>query len=353
MDLTPQHYRAYIFIEINRNKSASEIIQQLKDTALPNIPADSTVFQWARQFKSGKRDQLADLPRSGRPSTSNSVINIERIQLILEEENRVSTRCIAEQINLSHETVRKILKDDMGLRKLCSQWVPHHLSHQNKLDRVECAKNILQMRDQHSMEEILKFFTVEDESWVLFDTPLTKNQNKCWVLPDSCRRQVVRPTLTNKKTMIVLCFTGDGKIYVELLAPGETLTSEKYVHFLRTVGERWRTLKSSPTRLCCLWLMHDNARPHSAASTRDFLSYRKVKVIKQSPYSPDLNLCDRWIFREHKEHLRKFKFSNQEEVKEETLRWFRSIPKSRFEKEILHLFQHCENVILKEGDYIT
>ncbi|QQP42498.1 Histone-lysine N-methyltransferase SETMAR, partial [Caligus rogercresseyi] len=60
--------------------------------------------------------------------------------------------------------------------------------------------------------------------------------------------------------------------------------------------------------------MWDNARPHTATDTREFLTWRDVKPVKQSPYSPDLNLCDRFLFRKLKHLLLEDEFGGHEEA---------------------------------------
>ena len=102
--------------------------------------------------------------------------------------------------------------------------------------------------ENNSQEEILRRFAVEDESWILFDTPQTKQQNKAWVDPKKPRLQVVRPFLTNKKAMILFAFTGDGKVCILAVSPGMTINSEVYIDFFKTIGNRWRMLRSSPTK---------------------------------------------------------------------------------------------------------
>ena len=126
-----------------------------------------------------------------------------------------------------------------------------------------------------------------------------------------------------------------------------------YIEFVRLVGNRWRVLRSNSTRLSELKWMHDNARPHTAAATVEFFERRHVDLLKQSPYSPDFNLCDRWIFKALKQHFKDFVFSSPEEVEEEALRWFRGIPKDRFEKELTRLYEHCKRVIDSNGDYVV
>ncbi|QQP50231.1 Uncharacterized protein FKW44_011161, partial [Caligus rogercresseyi] len=74
----------------------------------------------------------------------------------------------------------------------------------------------------------------------------------------------------------------------------------------------------------CL-LMWDNARPHTATDTREFLTRRDVEPVKQSPYSPDLNLCDRFLFWKLK-HL--------------------------LYDQLRKLRGHCHDVIAVGGDYV-
>jgi hypothetical protein len=43
--------------------------------------------------------------------------------------------------------------------------------------------------------------------------------------------------------------------------------------------------------------MHDNARQHVASSVREFLEQKGAKLLPQPPYSPNVNFCDRFLFR--------------------------------------------------------
>ena len=141
--------------------------------------------------------------------------------------------------------------------------------------------------------DIASFFTVEDETWVPFAQNLPKQQNKAWLTRDQQRPRIVKEGLTYKKTMLLLAFTEDKKIYMKATSRGETVDAEFYVEFVRQVGEHWRKLRTHPARLEQLFWMHDNARPHTAALTQTFFRRRSVHLVGQSPYSPDLNMCDR------------------------------------------------------------
>ena len=76
-------------------------------------------------------------------------------------------------------------------------------------------------------------------------------------------------------------------------------------------------------------------------------------IIKQSPYSPDLNQCDRWVFKDLKKHLRQYGYSSAEEIQEKTLQFMRQLPPERFPLEIQRFHKHCKSVIECRGDYVT
>lgn len=351
MDFPRQNYRSYAFIEWRRGKNYTQIYEQLQEAGLKNGPTKMTVCRWLQRFADGSTS-FSDAPRSGRPSFAVSEENVERVRLTIQEEPRRSLRDLAEEIGVSKDTVLRILTDHLSMRKVCSTWVPYRLNQQQKDARINCAQSLIELLNEYSFDDCMKFWVTEDETWILFTPLATKQENKAWVARGEPKPKVVRPAMTNRKAMILMAFTGDGKISIESVASGETVTSERYVDFVRHTGDKWRTLRSSPTRLAQQWWQHDNARPHTAASTRDFFRQRQVKMIEQSPYSPDMNQCDRWVFKDLKKHLRKSLFSSGTEIINESLHFFRSLPKEKFSSELQRLHDHCNDVIRCAGDYV-
>jgi len=47
-----------------------------------------------------------------------------KIRQIVRENGRLTVRSIAEQVNIDRETVRKILTEDLDMRKVCAKMVP-------------------------------------------------------------------------------------------------------------------------------------------------------------------------------------------------------------------------------------
>ena len=97
--------------------------------------------------------------------------------------------------------------------------------------------------------------------------------------------------------LLVLSFTcSAARFLVTALPKGETVTANKMVEYLKDTGNRFRNLKKDKIAFKNLLLQMDNARPHSAERTQTsqtYLEQNGVPIVLQSPYSPDLNLCDR------------------------------------------------------------
>ena len=54
----------------------------------------------------------------------------------MRENRRLTLRSIEEQINIDRETVRKILTEDLDMRKVCAKMVPKELTEEQKQRRV-------------------------------------------------------------------------------------------------------------------------------------------------------------------------------------------------------------------------
>jgi len=82
------------------------------------------------------RESVTDEERSGRPATSRTEENIAKARQILRENRRLTVRSIAEQVNIDRETVRKVLTEDLDMRKMCAKMVPKELTEEQKQRRV-------------------------------------------------------------------------------------------------------------------------------------------------------------------------------------------------------------------------
>ena len=131
------------------------------------------------------------------------------------------------------------------------------------------------------------------------------------------------------------------------------MDSDGYVDFVQSTGNKWRVLRKNPIHLKDVFWQHDNARCHVSAVTTQYFAKRGITLVKQSPYSPDLNLCDRWLNCALKDSLRGTKFLSDEEVTEAALRFLRQQPIDVMKEQVNKLYRHCKRVIEEHGIYIT
>jgi hypothetical protein len=99
-----------------------------------NAMKKTAVYKWVTHFSEG-RESVTDKERSGQPATSRTEENIEK--LIIFCMKIVAVRSITEQANIDKETVRKILTEDLDMRKVCAKMVPKELTKEQNHREVE------------------------------------------------------------------------------------------------------------------------------------------------------------------------------------------------------------------------
>ena len=71
-------------------------------------------------------------------------------------------------------------------------------------------------------------------------------------------------------------------------------------------------------------LLHDNARPHTAAATQELLENFGWEQLDHPPYSPDLAPSDYHLFLHLKSFLGGKRFQDDDKLKDAVLNWFKS-----------------------------
>jgi len=176
--------------------------------------------------------------------------------------------------DVTDRTIRRI-RIDLGYNKVKSSLLPN-LSEGNIKSRLDyCVKHIT---DKFSNA----VFT--DES----NFQLAANNQVLWYRRDEEDKPHLTKPRNNKKIMIWggISRKGQTPLYIYRLGEGEKVTAESYVECIedslidvmdRKFGKnKWR-------------LLQDNARPHAAQYTQEFIEENNIRLIVHPPYSPDLN----------------------------------------------------------------
>ena len=116
-------------------------------------------------------------------------------------------------------------------------------------------------------EAFLQRIVTGDESLVHFYEPERKRQSMEWRHTSSPKPKKVRVQRSAGKVMLTFFWDYKGPILEHYMRRGSTVTSATYSNLLRenlkpAIRQKWRGLL---TMGVCL--LHDNARPHTAAAT--------------------------------------------------------------------------------------
>lgn len=110
-----------------------------------------------------------------------------------------------------------------------------------------------------------------------------------WIHEDEPTPTMVKKQRAMKKVMYAIFFRSTGLVKAIKLEDQRTVTVNWYVN--TCLPEVLQTAKIRGAIL-----HHDNASSHTAQQTIDFLRQRNVQVLEHPPYSPDLAMCDFWLF---------------------------------------------------------
>uniref|UniRef100_A0A1B6D8M0 Mos1 transposase HTH domain-containing protein n=1 Tax=Clastoptera arizonana TaxID=38151 RepID=A0A1B6D8M0_9HEMI len=112
---------------VKLNKTSTETIGLLKEAYGDQSLSSAQVKRWHKSFKDGRED-VEDEQRSGRPSTTQTDEDVNRVREFLNIDRRASLREISEELNLTYYNVREIVTSKLKKRKVCAKLVPPRLA---------------------------------------------------------------------------------------------------------------------------------------------------------------------------------------------------------------------------------
>ena len=245
--------------------------------------------------------------------------------------------------------VCRIIAVHLELRNALSVRVPHNLSDDDKRRKVGCCQDILSMFNIKAMSFTASHYVVEDESWFVWDQ---KEHRNAWIEKNQTKPTVARAKMTKRKPMLLVAITCKPQRYrLILLPPGHTVNSDVTIQLLKDTKRRFSQVRRNPIALRNMALLWDNARLHICIKTTTFLKQAKIQQLKQSPHSPDLNICDRFLFRKLKSGMKGVTLGTPDEVMSIGRQQLDRTSERELVRELEKLRDHCNIVIQLGGDY--
>ena len=88
-----------------------------------------------------------DALRMSRPSTITTDENIEAVERIVMCDRQISIHRLAEELAIPKTTIHEIMNNHMGMKKVCTQWIPKSFTPIQLANRVDCCQELLQQSE--------------------------------------------------------------------------------------------------------------------------------------------------------------------------------------------------------------
>ncbi|KAG5327048.1 SETMR methyltransferase, partial [Acromyrmex heyeri] len=275
----------------------------------------TAVFEWHKHFLEG-RETLED-EKSGRPILVRTPEMIEKVRDFVANDRNASLKMMEEALNISRETIRTILHEDLDKTKVCAKFVPHTLRSDQKSARINYSRDIVAPAENNP--NFLKSIVTGDETWCFQYDPETKRQSAEWKSKNS--PQAKKPT-------------------------DQTITGAYYLEAI----ERKRPELINRREVV---FHHDNARLHISLITRQKLRELDWEVLMHPPYSPDIAPSDYHLFRSLQNSLNDIKLASKKAYENHLKQFFDQKPQKFYRNGIMALPQKWQNIIENNRAYLV
>ncbi|XP_018308669.1 putative uncharacterized protein FLJ37770 isoform X2 [Mycetomoellerius zeteki] len=124
--------------------SCSATIDIIRKIYGNNSMSDTQVKWWFNRFRGG-RISVDSHRRVGRPATSRTAANIERVRVAIKENRCLTVRQLVENLGIPKTTLSRILVKDLGVTRVCSRKSVSKVLKQNQKEfRFEVNKDVLE-----------------------------------------------------------------------------------------------------------------------------------------------------------------------------------------------------------------
>ena len=111
---------------------------------------------------------------------------------------------------------------------------------------------------------------------------------------------------------------------------GSSVTGEFYRESVLTELDDFYQKRRSRTGVRSIKLLHDNAPAHKSTMVQEYLKESGLDVLDHLPYSPDLSLCDFWLFPRLKEMLAGHRFESRCDIGSAIDQCLQHVPKEDY-----------------------
>jgi len=156
--ISHRELRVLLLHEFRLGRKATEAASNICGTMGKDVLSIGTAKHWFNRFKNGNFE-LDDLSHTKRPL----LMDMKVLKQLIEEDPKLTTRCLAERLGYSHITV-ETHRHESGKTWKYGVWIPHEFSPHQLQHRIDACMEL--MTSQRNYKWLRNLIT-GDEKWVL------------------------------------------------------------------------------------------------------------------------------------------------------------------------------------------
>ena len=190
-----------------------------------------------------------------------------------------------------------------------------------------------------------------DETWIYHFQRDAKTKNKVWVSSEGNRPVIARRCKTSNRMLYAIFFYSKGPVFQIPVLKGSCVTGKFYRQSVLTQLVDFYQKRRLCTGVRGIKLLHDNTPTHKSAMVREYLKESGLDVLDHPPFSPDLSLCDFWLFPRLTEMLAGLHFESRCGIGSAVYQCLQHIHKEDYGAAFQKRVDRCKMCVEADGAY--
>ena len=186
-------------------------------------------------------------------------MNVATVKTLIEEDARYTLQEIEELSGIHSSSVLKILRERLGLRKICARWMPHLLTDEQKQSRVRLASQVIEKYDKCDPRRLEEIVT-GDETWIYHFQPDSKAKNKVWVSSEGDRPVIACHCKTLNRMLYAIFFDSKSPVLQIPVPKGSSVSGKFYRESVLTQLVDFYQKRRPRTSVRRIKILRDNAK---------------------------------------------------------------------------------------------
>ena len=307
--------------------------------------AKTTVY-WvlAKLDAEGKVQRSCHSPCNDRKGTKTFLAGLKKS---IKADPTQSMSKLAKKRNVSHRTISRAVIEDLGMSSYIRRCRNLLIAHSRAIRVERCPKLLNHLKNKGGHVCIF----VDEKKFIVDEVANCQNTRVIAYDPSD-----VRPVMQSKNPASVMVFAAvasDGRVLpLHLIKTGLKINTAEYLNILNDVWLPWIHRYYDATKVM---LVQDSVPAHGAKQVQTYLKENLPLFVPKDIWpsiSPDLNVCDYWLFSVIERKSNVNPHSNVKSLKASIRRAFQNLDADEVKRSCSKFYQRISIIIVAKGDHI-